>query len=418
LTAALLGLAAVACRPVETADESAGTPADEPAGTATGGVPAGGNPQRCVDDFDPDRDYFPVHATFDHAEQVAVEYFRHYKVLTVRRPWAGAEEPVRYLLLLCGTPRPPGFDGVPTIEIPARTVITTSTTELPHLVRLGVVERLVGHDEFDYVTSPEVRRRFESGAVLEVGSGPRLNVELVVAADPDLLMIDHLDESGLGVLAKLREAAVPVVLTPSFLETSPLGRAEWIEVTALFFDRERRASKLFAEVAERYLELRGKVARAVEAGAERPTVLASGPIGDHWWVPGGRSYLARLLADAGARYLWADEDTTGSVPLDLESVFERAADADFWIQPGGFASLAELRAADERLAALEAFRERRVYNYDARVNEHGGNDYWETGTARPDLVLADLVEIFHPDLLDHRLVFHRRLPLRSDDGGS
>ncbi len=386
--------------------DAAKRPAVEEASAEVDSEP--GNPDGCVEGFDPEVDYFPDKASPRHAKQFSVEYRGHYKVVTITEPWQDAERGLRYLLAQCGTPRPAGYEGVETIEIPARTVVTTSTTELPHLVRLGLVGRLAGHDEFDYVSSPEIRRRIDSGAMVEVGTAPAINVEVVVSTGADLLLIDSFGDPALDVPAKLREVGVPVALAPSFLETTALGRAEWIAYTALFFNRERAAARAFEEVELRYLELAWQVRDAV-GEAERPTVFTGAPIGEVWHVPGGRSYLALLLADAGARYLWADDETTGSLPLSIETVFERAHEADFWLHPGALGSLAEVRAFDERFAGVAAFLRGNVYGNDARRNPHGGNDYWETGTARPDLVLADLVEIFHPDLLDHELVFHRRL---------
>ncbi len=362
----------------------------------------------CVEDFDPDADYFPDKVAPRHARQFRVEYHGHYKLVTITEPWQGAEHGLRYLLVQCGTPRPADTDDATVIEIPVRTVITTSTTELPHIVELGLVDRLLGHDEFDYVSSAQVRRRIDAGEMIEVGVAPAINVELVLEADPDLLLADSFGDPEVDVLGKLRDLGVPVALAPSFLETTALGRAEWIEYTALFFNRERPALAAFSEVERRHAELTEAVRTAI--GDARPTVLTGAPIGEVWHVPGGRSFFALLLAEAGARYLWADDTSTGSLPLHLESVYERALEADVWLHPGAMGSLDEIRAFDERLVEIAAFRRARVYSNDARLNPHGGNDYWESGTARPDLVLADLVEIFHPGLLgDHQLIYHRRL---------
>lgn len=127
-------------------------------------------------------------------------------------------------------------------------------------------------------------------------------------------------------------------------------------------------------------------------------------------MPGGRSYVARFLADAGAAYLWTDDETTGSIPLDFETVFERAADADFWLNPGSWTSRAEAAAADKRYTQFRAYQTGAMYNNNARLNENGGNDYREGGLANPDVVLADLVKIFHPELLpDHELFYYRKL---------
>jgi iron complex transport system substrate-binding protein len=127
-------------------------------------------------------------------------------------------------------------------------------------------------------------------------------------------------------------------------------------------------------------------------------------------MPGGNSYAAKLLADAGAAYLWADDTSTGSMQLSFEEVLDRARDADIWVNPGSWKSLGEGLAQDERFAQFAAFQNGKVFNNNKRLNANGGNDYWETGVTNPDLVLADLIAIFHPELLpDHELFFYRRL---------
>ncbi len=368
------------------------------------------DPGRCVERYDPTVDYFPDHPEPRHAERFTVEYFRHYKVVTVTLP-DSETPPFTYLLVQCGTPRPEDFDDAVTLEVPVRSIVTTSTTELPHLVDLDLLDALAGHDELDYVSSPEVRRKAERGELAEVGRDSRLNFELLLALDPDLVLAASIGSHELGIFTRLQESGIDVAHVPSFLEATPLGRAEWILFTALFFNREAQAAELFADVAERYAELQARGA-ALE---HRPTVLVGGPLGDIWYVPGGRSFLAQLIADAGGAYLWADEPRAGSLPLALESVYERAVAAEYWIHPNVMASLAEIERVDERLATLGPFVGRRVFSNDARLNDRGGqgvggNDYWETGTARPDLVLADLLKIFHPELVpEHELVYHRRL---------
>ena len=198
----------------------------------------------------------------------------------------------------------------------------------------------------------------------------------------------------------------PYAVDAAWTEATPLGRAEWIKFTAAFFNREVEANRLFDRIAARYEEL-STLVRTVE---HRPTVLVGTPFQGTWHVSGGAAYQARLIADAGGAYLWADDPTTGSIPLDFESVYARGLDAEVWIHPYGWHSLADGIKADQRMADFAAWKSGRVYNNDARINAYGGNDYWETGSLRPDLILADLIEILHPDLIDHQLVFHRQLP--------
>lgn len=368
----------------------------------------------CVENYDPTVDYFPDKAAPRFAERFSVEYFSHYKKVTVTL--LDGETSLEYYLYQCGTP-PPEVSSDATasesrvIEIPVRTVVTTSTTELPHMVELDLLDRLVGHDEFDYISSPEVRSKIENGDLTEIGSQTRLNFEVLVNLAPELVLATTMASFDQEVFRQVTGAGIQVVHIPSYLEQLPLGQAEWIVFTSLFFNQEARATEIFDQIASRYAEL----ALSAVAVSKRPTVFSGAPIGDSWHVPGGESFMARLVRDAGGHYLWDDLATAGGVPLAIESVYERAVAADFWLHPGLWGSLEQIAGVDERFATLKAFTGRRVYSNDARINnagEHGvgGNDYWETGTQRPDLVLADLIRILHPDLVaEHELIFHRRL---------
>ena len=200
---------------------------------------------------------------------------------------------------------------------------------------------------------------------------------------------------------------MPVALTAGYMETTPLGRTEWLKATALFFNREAAAEQVFGKIAASYAEM----AALASTLAERPTVLVGIARRDSWRVPGGNSYFARYVADAGGRYLWRDDDSTGSIPLSMESVFEQAVDVDIWLaNTGGWFTAADILAADGRYASLAAVQNGSVYSNNAKLNDWGGNDYWETGVANPHLVLADLIKIFHPDLLpEHELIWFHQL---------
>ncbi|MEM6454599.1 MAG: ABC transporter substrate-binding protein [Acidobacteriota bacterium] len=308
---------------------------------------------------------------------------------------------------------PPSGPDVTVLAVPLARVITTSTTEVGALDALGAIDRLVGVDDPRYLTSAAARARVEAGLVQAVGGASGLDPERVVAAAPDAVFAagfgPRLDPR--GTFDRLRGAGVPVVAMPSFLETHPLGRAEWIKVVGLLVGDYAKADAFYRAVAERYRAL-ATMGRAAGGATTAPRVLTGLPQGDTWFVPGGRSFFAQLLRDAGLRYLWADDDRVGSLPLDLETVLQRAADADVWIQPGLARSLADLTARDPRYAALPPVAKRQVYNNDLRLGPGGSsNDYWERGTLRPDEVLADLLRLMHPGLLNgHQPVYHRRLP--------
>jgi iron complex transport system substrate-binding protein len=374
--------------------------------TTESGSDTAANAGECVERYDPAVDYFPDKATLRYADEWTIEYFNHYKVISVLTPWQGAEETFRYVLVQCGTPVPDGFDEAQVIEIPTQTIVTMSTTYLSHLAELGLLDRLVGLDNPQFVHTPAVVEMIEAGELATVRSGTEINVERILALDPSLVMTYGMGTPADDVHPQLIAAGVPVAINAEYVEPTPLGRAEWIKFTAAFFNEEAVAEEFFAEVATRYEDL---AARA-SASEERPTLLVNAPFQGTWYMPGGNSFLAQFFADAGADYLWADDDTQVSLQLSFETVFAEAANADIWVHPGAATSLDELLAMDERFANFAAFQQGAVYNNTKRLNENGGNDYWESGMINPHLILADQIAIFHPDLLpDHELYYYQRL---------
>lgn len=294
------------------------------------------------------------------------------------------------------------------IPVPADRIVSLSATYIGALAALDQLDRVVAIDDADHVYAPGIRERAEAGTILEIGAPERLDLESILAARPDLVLLTRIGGGGRGLEERLRTAGIPVLVTSAWRETTPLGRAEWIKLFGHLTGEPDAAARIFAATRDRYRRLAARVKAAAPA---RPSVLLSAPYGGVWYVPGGESYSARLLADAGAAYPWSGEDSTGSVPLDFEAVYRRALGADFWVNPSDYRSIRELVAADGRFAAFPAVEARRVYNRTARTTAGGGNDYWETGAVRPDRLLADLVAIFHPAILpDHRPRYYERLP--------
>ena len=364
----------------------------------------------CVENYAPDINYFPEQVSFDYAEGLTVEYFNNYKIVTVPTPWRDADVSFQYVLLQCGTPAPEGYDQAQIITVPVSRVVNMSTTYLPHFDKLGLVDTIIGLDEFDFVNTVSIREQIDAGSLVEVGSGPGLNVELVLELETDLVL-----SFGIGgnfdSHPVLLDAGVPVALGADYLESSPLARAEWIKFTALFFNREADAEIIFTDTAANYETLIELAASVPES--ERPTVLTNtfSSFSEAWNVSGASSYIANLITDAGAEYIFPDVAGTGSVPYDFEYVYENALDADFWItNTFAWYSSNDILAADERYADFAAFQNGNTYNTNARENEFGGSDYFETGAANPDQLLADLIAIFHPELLpDHDLMFYLKL---------
>jgi len=360
----------------------------------------------CVETYDPAIDYFPQKATLTHTDGFTIAYMNHYKVVTIEEPWPGAESAFEYVLVQCGTPAPEGYEATQIIEVPVPTIATMSTSYLPFLDQLGVLDRLVAVDDVTYVNNPTVLAMAEANEILQVGYGAGVNIEQLLDLAPAIIMTYGSGSPEYDAYPVLLNAGLHTVVNAEWLETSPLGRAEWGKFMALFFNQEALAAEQFTATVQQYEALAAK-ATAVE---EKPTVLTDSEYQGSWYVAGGNSYTAQYLADAGADFLWADEESTGSVPLAFEVIYDKAADADYWINVGFVNSLDEMAAADARYADFAAFQQGNVWNNNKRQNANGGNDYYESAVANPDLVLADLISIFHPALLpDHETVYYQPL---------
>lgn len=323
----------------------------------------------------------------------------------VSYPYPGATSGYRYLLVPRGE-TPPSHDAdVQVIEVPASSIVCTSTTHIPHLDYLGLTDKLTGFPTTDYICSEPMRRRIDAGEVRDLGIDKGMNLELLYTLKPSVVM-GYTMSSDLGQLNKIQELGIPVVINAEYLERDPLGRAEWIKFTGALFGKEKQADSVFASIENEYVQVKARASTV----NQKPSVLSGIIYGDAWFMPGGKNYAARMLTDAGCNYLWASDSTQGWLELSFETVYNEAKDADLWIGVGSFESLAELVASESRYELFRPYRDGNVFTYNARVGAKGGAEFLELGYLRPDIVLKDLVRIAHPDLLpDHTLYFHKRL---------
>jgi iron complex transport system substrate-binding protein len=204
----------------------------------------------------------------------------------------------------------------------------------------------------------------------------------------------------------LRESGIAIIMNGEWRENDPLGRVEWFKLMALFLNKEKLAEEKFQKIEKEYLRLK-ELTKNIET---IPNVLTGMSFKDTWYVPGGKSFMSQMLKDAGATYPWKADSSTASTPLSFEAVYEKGLKTDYWVNPEGATSLTDMLNADSRYADFKAFREKKVYNNNKRLADNGGNEYWETGIVNPHLILADLIKIFHPELLpQHELYYYKQL---------
>ena len=329
-------------------------------------------------------------------------------VITVISPWPGAETNFTYALV----PKEmmadleidsSQFDAV--IPVPVENLVVTSTTHIPALEALEVADRLSGFPGTDYISSEYTRERVSMGKVIDLGNNEMMNTEMTLRLNPELVV-------GFSISAEnktyetLKRSGIPVVYNGDWTEQTPLGKAEWIKFFAPFFQMEAKAEILFDSIARAYEH----AAVLAQNATSRPSVMSGALYKDVWYAPGGNSWASQFIEDANAHYLWADTEETGSLSLSLESVLEKANQADFWVSPSQFTSYNELERANAHYLQFKPFQRKKVYTYASTKGDTGGLLFFELGPNRPDLILKDLIHIFHPEVLpEHTLFFFKSL---------
>lgn len=340
-----------------------------------------------------------------YAEGFSITSHEGYKVIRIQNPWPGSEQEFKYALIEKGTNLAAHlkFDAV--VKVPVERIVVTSTTHIPSLEMLGVSKSLVGFPNMNYISSDKTRALIDDGKIKELGKNENINTEVLIDLSPDLVVGFAVDGDN-KTFDIIEKTGIPIVYNGDWTETTPLGKAEWIKFFGAFFMKEKKADSIFNHIKSEYLSAK----QIAMTSKNQPTVLSGAMYKDVWYLPQGNSWAAEFIRDAKGMYLWNDTEGTGSLSLNLESVVEKGQAADFWIGPGQFTSLTQLRETHSVYTQFDAFKNQEVYSFTSRKGATGGVLYYELAPNRPDLVLKDIIKILHPELLSsHELYFFTKL---------
>lgn len=341
----------------------------------------------------------------DAASLLRIERTDSFARVDVLDAWNAGKVLQTYVLVPRSRPLPETLPAGQLLRTPLRRAVVFSSVHASLLYDLGCQRQILGLCDAAHVRRSEITDDLAAGKLADLGSSMHPDAERIAAARPDALLVSPFENSGHGPLEPL---GVPLVECADYMERSALGRAEWMRFFGLLFGCEERADSLLRAVRSSYDSLRTAAADV----AERPTLLCDLKQGSTWYVPGGESYLGRLYADAGAHYLFADQTVSGSAALSPEAVFARASQADFWLVKYGAQrdlTYAQLAADDALYRQFGPWQRRRIYGCNTYAVP-----YYEEAPFHPDLLLRDLIRIFHPALLPgHRLRYFT--PLQGDE---
>ena len=338
-----------------------------------------------------------------YAEGFRVSYTDAGCLVDIQDPQRGEAESFHYVLVPRGTNLYHVPEGYSVLEVPVERVVCMTSLQLSNFICLDELDRVAGITSTRHLFNPEMRARLEDGRTRKIGIEGNFDSEVILALDPDVILISPFKRGGYEAL---RGVDIPLIPHLGYQETTPLGQTEWIKFIGLLVGEEEKANAVFDGIEQRYNALKAKTADV----KDRPVVLSGELHGGNWYVGGGRSFLAQIFRDAGGEYFLPEDTNAGGLNLDFETVYSQTAQAKYWRivnSYNGTFSYDALKAEDARYADLGAFQNKGVIYCNMREKP-----FYENMPVQPDIVLADLIHIFHPELLpeDYQPVFYELLP--------
>jgi iron complex transport system substrate-binding protein len=343
-----------------------------------------------------------------YAQGFQIETHPDYTLVTVRNPWNTAQVLHRYVLVPKSAETQPAetADRAPLpegtlIRTPLERTASYGSVQCSFFAEFDALSTLVGVCEPQYINIPFVRERVANGSIADLGAAANPNTERILSIEPEAIFASPLQDGSYNQEIKL---GIPFIECMDYMESSPLGRAEWIRFYGLFFDERERADSLFTQIVNDYNRLK----TLCDQVKNRPAILVETIYNGIWYLPGGNSYMAHLFRDAEAKYLWEDDTNTGSIGLSFEAVLDKAEKADYWLikcnSPNDL-TYKELAKNNLNYTFFEAYTNKHIYICNTRKVL-----YYEELPIHPDFILKDMVRIFHPELLpNYQLRYYEKM---------
>lgn len=279
------------------------------------------------------------------------------------------------------------------IKTPIKSAVAFSSTQWSVFQMIGEISKVKGILEGNYSRNSEILTLVENGTIEDVGFENNIDTEKLIKLQADIILYTPYPSVNYNDLESLTTSVL--IPFPDYLESHPLGRAEWMKLVGYLCGKENEVDDWFDNIVKRYESLSNLCLTA----EDKPTVFSDLPFKNQWYVPGGHSYIAKLFNDAGADYIWKDNESTGSLHIDAESVLLKAKNADYWRVINSYDepfTYDKLERENELYSLFDAFKERNLLV--CNVRECG---YFEQSQYEPDILLADFIYHFHPELLEN-----------------
>ncbi|MFC2128131.1 ABC transporter substrate-binding protein [Bacteroidota bacterium] len=327
------------------------------------------------------------------------------KKVTIHSDYKKSDKKYEYLLVPKTSEVPKHGTSIQVIRTPIEKIVVTSSSHVPLLELLNEEQTLVGFPDTSFISSVKTRDLIESGSVKNLGKTEYINTEVLLDIKPELVMSFAVDKPNKS-FEMIQKLGVPILLNGDWLEETPLGRAEWIRLFGVLYNKEQQADSIFSSIKNQYNASKKIAKKALN----NPTVLSGAIFQGVWYLPAGESFMAKYFEDAQTNYLWKDSKGKGSLSLGFENVFDKAQKADYWIGCSLITNKQQLLSENSHYQKFDPVINNQMYTYAKFKGVTGGLFYFELGPIRPHIILKDIIKIAHPELLpDYKPYFFSKV---------
>ena len=334
----------------------------------------------------------------DNASGLEIAMLDGYTKVDVKDPWQPGKLLQSYILVHRDSTLPEELPQGTLVRVPLQNVLVYSDVHAHVMNELGCIDAVKSVCDAKYFKTAEIVNGVANGMIEDCGSTMAPSVEKIVSQAPEAVLLSPFQNAGYGVLENI---GVPIIELADYMEQTPLGRAEWFKFIGLLFGKQELSFEIYDHICKEYEALKS----AVPQNVKKPRILLETVNSGVWYVPGGQSYRANMLIDAGADYPWADNESSGSLPLDFPQVLNKAADADIWLintwgTPLTNKSLLGIYSHNDQ---IKAYSESGVYYADTQ------NTSIIEGTAfHPELLLKEYIKVLYPETFpDYTLQYYK-----------
>lgn len=328
---------------------------------------------------------------FSYAENIRILKFNDYTKVELRNPWDTLKSLHTYILTSNDAPHEGKFSEGTIIHTPISRSIVYSSVHCSLMDELNAISSISGVCDLGYINHPKIKELCSNGKISDCGSSMSPDIEKIIDLNADAVMLSPFENS--GGYGRIENIGIPIIECADYMETSPLGRAEWIKFYGMLVGKEKTADSLFCIIEKQYNQLKQKTHNV----KSRPTVITELKYSSAWYVPGGQSTMAKLIDDAGANYIFSYTKGSGSIPLSFETVLDKGQKADFWLikyNQNTDKTYSELEKDYSPYKNFDAWKNKRIFGCNTSyVN------YYEDTPFHPESLLRDLIIILHPEIM-------------------